>query len=187
MSKRDALKGFARTFMGLVKPKREEPARPASVYQPPPREAAGKDSRIVVGDLFLVRGSIEPEGRPRVVNHWATWCDPCLEELPMLVALHRRIGDKADFVGVGWELFSSAGGPEQAKLAMEAVCDEHGIPWKTYVFDGQPEDLFQGLQLPSDKIPQTFLLDADGAVRFHHEGALGGAQIEQIEAIVKTL
>ncbi len=39
-------------------------------------------------------------GRPLVVNLWATWCAPCVDEVPELVALSRRAGDRVGVVGV---------------------------------------------------------------------------------------
>ena len=40
----------------------------------------------------------------RVVNHWATWCDPCVEELDILASIQSHIGaDK--MLGINWDLF----------------------------------------------------------------------------------
>ena len=41
-------------------------------------------------------------GRPLVVNFWATWCPPCVEEMPELSALHDELGPKGlQMVGIG--------------------------------------------------------------------------------------
>jgi peroxiredoxin len=41
-------------------------------------------------------------GRPIVVNFWATWCPPCVEEMPELSSLHRDIsGGGAQIIGIG--------------------------------------------------------------------------------------
>jgi cytochrome c biogenesis protein CcmG/thiol:disulfide interchange protein DsbE len=41
-----------------------------------------------------------PPGRPTLVNVWASWCAPCADEVPELVAFHERAGDRVGLVGV---------------------------------------------------------------------------------------
>ena len=42
----------------------------------------------------------EYRGRPLVLNFWATWCEPCRREIPLLTALHRQYGSDVQIVGV---------------------------------------------------------------------------------------
>jgi thiol-disulfide isomerase/thioredoxin len=42
----------------------------------------------------------EYRGRPLVLNFWATWCEPCRREIPLLTALHRQFGSDVQIVGV---------------------------------------------------------------------------------------
>jgi thiol-disulfide isomerase/thioredoxin len=42
----------------------------------------------------------EYRGRPLVLNFWATWCEPCRREIPLLTALHRQHGQDVQIVGV---------------------------------------------------------------------------------------
>jgi thiol-disulfide isomerase/thioredoxin len=42
----------------------------------------------------------EYRGRPLVLNFWATWCEPCRREIPLLTALHRQYGNDVQIVGV---------------------------------------------------------------------------------------
>ena len=42
----------------------------------------------------------EYRGRPLVLNFWATWCEPCRREIPLLQALHQERGDSVQIVGV---------------------------------------------------------------------------------------
>jgi thiol-disulfide isomerase/thioredoxin len=42
----------------------------------------------------------EYRGRPLVLNFWATWCEPCRREIPLLTALHRQQGHDVQIVGV---------------------------------------------------------------------------------------
>lgn len=188
MGRRDALWRLGKRLLGV--PPREQAVARTEVAPPPAAATSGDrvatttGDRAELADLWVVRAALEPKAKPLLVNHWATWCDGCVEELPLLVALHGRIGGRLDFVGVGWELFSSAEGPEGALRAVEAVARAHGVGWRTLVFTGEPHELFAGLELADELIPQTLLLDADGAVRFRHTGPVGSAEIAQIESIL---
>jgi thiol-disulfide isomerase/thioredoxin len=42
----------------------------------------------------------EYRGHPLVLNFWATWCEPCRREIPLLQALHQEKGDRVQIVGV---------------------------------------------------------------------------------------
>ena len=42
----------------------------------------------------------EYRGRPLVLNFWATWCEPCRREIPLLIALHQQYGQDVQIVGV---------------------------------------------------------------------------------------
>jgi thiol-disulfide isomerase/thioredoxin len=42
----------------------------------------------------------EYRGHPLVLNFWATWCEPCRREIPLLQALHQKKGDRVQIVGV---------------------------------------------------------------------------------------
>ena len=51
-------------------------------------------------------------GRPVLVSFWATWCPPCVREMPSLDALARRLGDRAAILAVSvdenWEAIASS-------------------------------------------------------------------------------
>jgi len=51
-------------------------------------------------DLDGLKSLLKPNGRPRLINFWATWCDPCREEFPELVKVNASYNGKIDFVTV---------------------------------------------------------------------------------------
>jgi thiol-disulfide isomerase/thioredoxin len=168
-------------FMGWLRAGRR-PTGPRSVQ--PEAAAPGPTVDVRLADLAAIRAALVPRGRPLLVNHWATWCEGCVEELPALVALAARTRDRADFVGIGWELFSGWREPGPALAAVAEYAADEGLTWPTLVFDGEPEDLFAGLGLAVPHIPQTFLLAADGGTLLHFAGALGSAEIAACERAV---
>jgi len=54
-------------------------------------------TQIDVGGL---KALLKPNGKPRLINFWATWCDPCREEFPELVKLDAAYKDKIDLITV---------------------------------------------------------------------------------------
>ena len=40
------------------------------------------------------------QGKPVVLNFWATWCPPCIQEMPSLVQLQKQLGDKVTILAV---------------------------------------------------------------------------------------
>lgn len=65
-----------------------------------PAAAAIKVTQIDIEGLKKV---LKPDGRPLLVNFWATWCPPCTEEFPDLVKLHGEYRGKVDFVTVSFD------------------------------------------------------------------------------------
>ena len=56
--------------------------------------------RIAQIDADGLKKLLKPNGKPLLVNFWATWCDPCREEFPDLVKLDAAYRGKIDFVTV---------------------------------------------------------------------------------------
>lgn len=49
-------------------------------------------------DDIAIKNVIKPNGKPILINFWATWCEPCREEFPDLVKIHNDYKDKIDVV-----------------------------------------------------------------------------------------
>jgi len=91
------------------------------------------------------------DGRPMVVNFFASWCVPCVREMPDFEAVHQELGDRVAFVGIDVQ--------DSLDDAQELV-DDTGV---TYDLALDPSgDLLSaigGIQMPT-----TALVDADGVV-----------------------
>lgn len=114
-------------------------------------------------------------GRIRLINFWATWCAPCLREMPLLQALHQEQGDSGvQIVGVAVD--------RQADV--ERFITEAGISYPILVGQQDAMDLSTDLGLESLVLPFSVVVDSGGEVLRMH---LGELHPEQLTRIVKTL
>ena len=64
------------------------------------KPAAAKPQSVIQVNEVSLRNALKPNGKPLLVNFWATWCDPCREEFPELVKIDNEYKGKIDFVTV---------------------------------------------------------------------------------------
>jgi len=74
---------------------------PAEGPPPPPKVPVELPDIRLPGTDGVVHNLADWKGRPLVVNFWATWCEPCRREIPLLKALRReRVADRLEIVGI---------------------------------------------------------------------------------------
>lgn len=103
------------------------------------------------------------EGRIVLVHFWASWCGPCVEEIPSLFKLAQQLGDKIQILA-----FSVDSNLE----AMESFLAEHrvqSLPNLLYVFDEDPKisELFQ-----VDRLPESYIVGPDLKLKRRITGAI---------------
>ena len=97
--------------------------------------------------------------RPVVLNFFASWCAPCIEEMPAFEQVHRELGDRVAIVGMAYR--------DSAEDALATVA-RTGITYPTYSdAEGSALTWFGGLSMPA-----TVFIDAAGEVVDVHSGAL---------------
>ena len=92
-------------------------------------------------------------GRPLLVNFWACWCGPCIEEMPELDRYSREQGDNGvQVIGIALD--------DQA--AVEAFLERIPVRYPILIDAAGPRD--SGVQLGNQRgvLPYTVLLSADG-------------------------
>lgn len=110
---------------------------------------------------------------PALINLWATWCPSCRIEHPVLNALAKA--------GVTIYGIDHVDQREAAKQYLKT----HGNPYRLVVFD---EKGGLGLDFGVTGAPETFLIDAQGVVRYHHVGVLDEkAWYEKFAALWQTI
>lgn len=106
-------------------------------------------------------------GRPLIVNFWASWCGPCVEEFPLLgraVAEHRT----ADLAVVGIVFRDNS---ENARAFMARM----GAGWPAAMDPGERVADAYGIFGP----PETFFIDRDGVVAARQIGQLSAADLDR--------
>ncbi|HKP70905.1 MAG TPA: TlpA disulfide reductase family protein [Pyrinomonadaceae bacterium] len=68
--------------------------------KPPVTVATTKPLVVTQLNIAGLKKAITPNGKPLLVNFWATWCDPCREEFPDLVKLDGEYKGKIDFITI---------------------------------------------------------------------------------------
>jgi thiol-disulfide isomerase/thioredoxin len=123
-------------------------------------ESVGKPFALEFVDA--IRGtpvSIEKlRGKVVVVDFWATWCGPCVEEMPVMKSLYSRYhGHDVEFIGVSLDEPKEDGGLEKLKDFVA----RHGITWPQY-YQGQGGRSPFSRGWGVDAIPTVFVVDRDG-------------------------
>ena len=107
-------------------------------------------------------------GKWVLVNYWATWCPPCLEELPELEVFHSGAEGKAVVLGVNME--------EIEKPELRAFVDQQFLSFPILVASASPSrDQLIG---PVDAMPTSYLVTPEGEVVARQVGQITAAAIE---------
>jgi thiol-disulfide isomerase/thioredoxin len=99
------------------------------------------------------------EGTPVLVNFWGSWCPPCKDEMPRLVAAHEVFGERVQFLGV--DIMDN-------RDAAKAFMEDYGMTFPS-VFD-VPDSIKTALGQFGQ--PTTVFFRADGSFAFAYAGPI---------------
>ena len=115
------------------------------------------DGRVV--DLAKWRGKVV------LIDFWATWCGPCLEELPNVKLVYQRYHDEGfEIAGISFDQAHDAAHPakrQKSAAEFQAFTAEKDMPWPQY-YDGTYWKNPLGRKYAIQAIPAMFLLDKTG-------------------------
>ena len=108
------------------------------------------------------------EGQVRVINFWATWCPPCLDEIPDFQAFHEKYEDQGvKIIGIALD--------EQGAEIVQPFVEEMNMTYLSLIDTTQKAATeFGGIY----GIPTTFIIDRDGMVRKKHVGYMSYENLE---------
>jgi cytochrome c biogenesis protein CcmG, thiol:disulfide interchange protein DsbE len=140
--------------------------------------ASGAQIGLAAPDFALTNLTGEPvrlsdlRGRPVIVNFWASWCGPCVEEFPLLQSA--QAAHQADGLTVIGVVFRD--NSEAARAFMQRM----GASWAAAMDPGEQVAQGFGIHAP----PETFFIDRDGVVRGRQIGQLTGADLQRQLALI---
>lgn len=115
------------------------------------------------------------DGNVAVVDFWATWCKPCVDEIPEYNSLYEKYrGQNFKFISI---TLDSGSAQEIAPYV-----SRYAIRYPVYVGNHEAASAFGGIQ----GYPTTFILDQNGNIQKKYLGNRPG-KIEEIEEIVSQL
>jgi peroxiredoxin len=117
----------------------------------------------------------ELRGKYVFLDCWASWCRPCMVELPNIKALHEATKGRADFVLIGISLDTDA-------KALKKASEENGITWpQVFGPKSGASEAFE--ELDGVGIPYTCLIGPDGKLIAQHlRGPALGEQVKKLLA-----
>ena len=113
------------------------------------------------------------KGRPVVANFWATWCAPCIEEMPHLDALSKSLPD-IQFVGIGIDTAAN----------ISQFVTKIPVSYPLYVAGHSGIALVRELGNAAGGLPFTVLLDAEGRI---FDTILGQVSLEDLQERITRL
>lgn len=105
-------------------------------------------------------------GKPVVLNFWATWCGPCYEEHPVLVANARALQPQVQFIGVVFQ---------DTEEKIQRFLRERGSAYPTLIDDAGKTSIAYGV----GGVPETFFLDRSGTIVAKYSGPLNGPALQE--------
>ena len=144
-------------------------------------QATTPDGRAVIGfgdtvPPLPLRGlngdphTLEPGGQPLLINYWATWCPPCVEEMPLLDTLAGTQGpDGIRVIGIALD---------QSHEVKDFLM-RHPVAFPVFIETSGPNDSSVLLGNARGVLPYSVLIGADGTLRKTKLGAFRAGDLEK--------
>jgi thiol-disulfide isomerase/thioredoxin len=117
-------------------------------------------------DILALKRLVRPNGKPLLVNFWATWCDPCREEYPDLVKIDQEYRGKIDFITVSLDELSDK------DTAVPKFLTDMKAEMPSYLLVTNNEEAAMGVVSKdwTGGLPFTILYDAKGGILYARQG-----------------
>jgi thiol-disulfide isomerase/thioredoxin len=175
---------------GLLIAKRVMPAVPqaSSATGAPLQITSGKgvtikfsDKPVALPEMSLIDLDGKPirtdawHGKVVLLNFWATWCGPCKEEIPALIALQEHYRNQLVIVGLSIDTAPAA----DVKKYVTGV----GVNYPVAIVSEKQQSAFGNISA----VPATFVVNPDGRIVTRHVGMIDPALIEHEVRVLANL
>ena len=114
---------------------------------------------------------IEWQGKIRIINFWATWCPPCIKEIPEFVSLQEQYASKGlQFIGIAID----------DEVSVKEYLVKTKINYPILIADLEGIALAHQLGNSVDAVPYTLIVDQQGRIIHQHRGAFSKEQIMEV-------
>ncbi len=134
---------------------------------------------IAQASFYDLNEKVQPlaqwKGKVMVVNFWATWCPPCLAEIPEFIQLQKQYEKQGvQFIGIAID----------QKSKVQTYAKEVGMNYPVLLGDLAGIDLARRIGNPQGGLPYTVIVDRNGNIVTTQLGAISH---EKLEGILKSL
>lgn len=106
--------------------------------------------------------------KPTIINFWATWCENCKREMPLLEKVYKTNRDQVNVLMINTTHLDQ-------KEAAQKYIDQHGYTFPVGLdHEGNVSDLYR-----VSALPQTFFIDQNGRIIHHQIGELTQSVLDQ--------
>lgn len=137
--------------------------------------------KVEMIDAVKLKALLTPNGRPLLVNFWATWCDPCREEFPELVEFNHQFKERIDFITV------SLDDPSDISTTVPRFLSTMKAEMPAYLLKTADESAVIS-SISKDwqgGMPFTVLYSKDGSLTYFRQGKVVPAKLR--EEVLKLL
>jgi thiol-disulfide isomerase/thioredoxin len=145
---------------------------------------AGITVEAVKFDTYLARIAANKSAKITMVDAWATWCTPCMENFPHVVEMHKKYANK----GLAVVSLSLDDSTEPKKMAaVKKFLEAKGATFSNFVLTEDPTDAFDKLKVGG--VPAVFFFGPDGkeVLRFTGDNAERPFTYDDVEQAAQIL